>query len=200
MARSKSRAITILALLVCCAILLIAAFSTLGYFDPTRQGKPIWSTELDPIQLQPKAIEMRWLREELPRSPLSILLTAGHGSGDPDSAYGLLLGQEDNNIAIMISPLGSIAITKYPAQQVSGAADHTLPWQTWPHVQTGDQPNDLLVYLEDDKISVRLNGEFLWAADDIEPVNRLGLIAASYGEEVTIDFQVAEISAVEVND
>lgn len=176
------------------AILLIALFSALGLFDPAQPGETVWKKELTPIRIRPESADQRWLIEELPSSPLSVRLIAGYDSGDLDSAYGLLFGQGDDSIAVMISPLGNVAVASHTAPEMSGAGGHYLPWQTWPHVRTGSQTNDLLVNLEDDTINIRLNGEFLWERNGIKPVNRIGLIGASYGEEVTIDYRLAEIS------
>ena len=197
MVNSKSRAITLLAALLIGAIVIVVSLSALGLFDPMPGGVQIWQQELDPIQVISQSSEVRWLHEELPQSPLSVRLTAGYDSGELDSAYGLVLGQGDENIAVMVSPLGYTAIRQQPSFTNSDETDYYLPWQTWPHVHTADEANELFVYLDGHTITVRLNREWLWEAGEIERVDRIGLIAESYGEDVLIDFHTAELTAVD---
>ena len=197
MVSSKSRAITLAAVLLLGSIVLIVSLSALGFFDPIAVGEPIWQQELDPMAVGPESTEVRWLKNDLPDSPLSVRLTASYDAGESDSAYGLLLGQEDKSTAVVVSPLGYAAVWQQPSSTDSETVNYYLPWQTWPHVQTGVESNELLVSLDGDQISVRVNGEWLWEAGEIERVDRIGIVGISYGGNVSIDFHSADLSAVE---
>lgn len=197
MVNSKSRIITLLATLLFGTIVLIVSLAALGFSDPITTAEPLWQKELNSMLILPESSEVRWLTEDIPSSPISVRLTAGYEAGESDSSYGLLLGQENDAVAVMVSPLGYVAIRQQPSSVDSGTVNYYLPWQTWPHVQTADQKNELLVYLDGDTITVRVNREWLWEENEIEHIERIGIIGESYGEEVSIDFQLAELSAVE---
>lgn len=197
MVGSKSRAINLLAMLLIGAVVLIVSLTALGSFDPTADGEPLWQTELGSIQILPDSTEVRPLMEDLPPYPLSVRLSAAHESGETDSAYGLLLGQKNGTVAIMVSPLGYVAIWRGSSDADFETKHYYLPWQTWPHVRTGDRKNEILVYLDGDKMTVRLNREWLWEGDNIDQAEWIGIVGESYGAETSLDFHLAEISAVE---
>ena len=178
-------------------VVLIVSLTALGFFDPIADGEPVWRTELGSMHIHPESAEVRRLMDDLPRSPISVRLTAAHESGEMDSSYGILLGQENGNIAVMISPLGYVAIWQQSSDAGFETKDYYLPWQTWPHVRTAGQTNEILVYLDGDTMTVRLNREWLWEESNIEPGEWIGIIGESYGGDASIDFHLAEISAVE---
>jgi hypothetical protein len=196
---SKTRAVSFLARLILCTIFLIVLLSLLGVFDPLPDGELIWQTELNAMDVPPQSADLRWLNKELPSLPLGIQLTAAYGDGEIDSGYGLILGQDDGNITVMISPLGYAAVSQQPDGAESGKADSLLPWQPWPHIRAGEATNELLVTLENDIMTVRVNREWLWESEGIQAIRTVGIIGESFGEEVTIDFQSAEISVVDNN-
>ncbi len=196
---SKSNAISLLAICIVCIIFLVALLSTLGVFDPLPESELIWQDELQVMHVPPKSVEQRWLEEKLPQSPLEIRLTAAYGDGEIDSGYGLILGQDGGSISIMISPLGYAAVSQQRNGDESAMVNFLMPWQTWPHIRTGDNINELIVYLDSDKMTVRINREWFWESDGIEPIRAAGIIGESFGEAVTIKFHAAEISAVETS-
>jgi hypothetical protein len=122
-------------------------------------------------------------------------LKARLGSGETDSAYGLLLGQGNETMAVAVSPLGYVAIWKAASPESAQPAQFLLPWQTWPHVRTGDRENEILVNRDGDKISVRVNRERLWEGGEFEPIDRAGFFVASYGGEAVVDLTSVEIFA-----
>ncbi len=194
---SKERAISFLAILILCTIFLAVLLSLLGVFDPIPDGELIWQTGLDTMDVPPESSELVWLSEELPSVPLAIRLTAAYEDGEIDSGYGLILGQDEGIITVMISPLGYAAVSQQPDGAESGMLDFLLPWQTWPHIRTGEAANEILVILENDTMTVRVNREWLWEGKGIAAPRTAGVIGQSFGEKVAIDFQSAEISAVE---
>ncbi|MFN2161204.1 MAG: hypothetical protein ACK2UR_20330 [Candidatus Promineifilaceae bacterium] len=197
MVNSKPRAISFLALFIVCVVFLVALLSVLEVFDPLPDRELIWQEELQAMHVPPKSAEQRWLKEELPLAPLEIRLTAAYGGGEIDSGYGLILGQDEGSISIMISPLGYAAVSQQRNSDESGAVDFLMPWQTWPHIHTGDDINELLVYLDGDRMTVRINREWFWEGANIEAIRAAGVIGESFGEAVMINFHSAEISAVE---
>ena len=194
---SKPRAISLLAICIVCIILLVALLSDLGVFDPLPESELLWQEELQAMHVPPKSAEVRWLKEELPQAPLEIRLTAAYGDGEIDSGYGLILGQEKGSISIMISPLGYAAVSQQWNGDELGIVDFLVPWQTWPHIRTGDDINELIIYLDSDKMTARINREWFWEGEGFEPIRAAGVIGESFGNAVTINFNSAEISAVE---
>ena len=195
MVASKYRILTLLALLLIGTIILATSLIALGFFDPFAGEWPVWQRRLTSMQIPPQKREVRWLKEELPHLPFSIRLTAHYEKGELDSGYGLLLSQENGNIALMVSPLGYVAIWQEPISAGLKSEHFYLPWQTWPHVRTGDAVNEIMVVLEEDTMSVRVNREWLWEGQQIGNISRIGVIGESYGGESSISFQRAEILA-----
>lgn len=194
MVTSKSRFVTLLSLLLISSIVLVASLSALSFFDPLAKEDPALQKPLKPMPISPESKEIRWLQENLPQPTLSVRVTAGYGSGDLDSAYGILLGQGNKYFAIMISPLGYVSIWEQSASTEGETEIYHIPWQTWPHIRTGDSQNEIFVNLDGDSLSVRINREWLWETRGVDRVDRVGIIGESYGGDVSIDFKLAEIS------
>ncbi len=198
MVSSKSRAVTLLAVLLISTVLVAVALAAIGVFDPPlAQVEPIWREELSAIAVAPQSTRTTWLKEDLPDAPLAVELVAALKSGESDSAYGLIFKQESAQIIVAVSPLGNVAVWKEGAANDSGAPDFYLPWQTWPHVRTGNRANELLVEYNGGTVTVRLNSEWLWETDHVGQFHKAGIYAASFGEEAIIDFQQLELSAVQ---
>ena len=105
--------------------------------------------------------------------------------------YGLIIGDEKRSLVVAVSPLGYAAIWERGAR-----GDQTLvwlPWQTWPHVATGDASNEIWVDVEpqgdQDKVSVRINRELQWTGQAAARGDQVGLWAASFGDEAGVEFQ-----------
>ncbi len=163
------------------AILLIAS----GMFDPQPVGELVWQENLQPMTVAAQTKQIEWLEQPVPDGPFSVRLTAVYEQGATDSGYGLILGDEAQNLLVAVSPLG------YATIQQNGPA--LLPWQPWPHVRTQNTPNEIWLDWADDQLSVRLNRELLWV-DDVEiPEGFLGLYGESFAETAVFDFESVEL-------
>jgi hypothetical protein len=197
MVTSKSRITTLLALFLIFSIVLGVFLIALGLFDPIEKDKPIWQKTLTPIRVTSQSIKVSWLKEALPQSPYSIRVTGNFDSGEMDSAFGLVLSQTNEHIVVLVSPLGYVSIWHAPSLANKNSRDYYLPWQTWPHISAGDSENEIYARVNGDKLSIRINREWLWDIDGIDQIDGFGIIGESFGEETTIDFHLAELSAID---
>ena len=169
------------------AILLVAS----GQFDPKPVGNLVWQEKLSIMTIPAQTKQIEWLEQPVPNEPFSVRLTAVYQQGATDSGYGLILGDESQNVLIAVSPLG------YATIQQNG--ETILPWQSWPHVRTENTPNEIWLDWIDNQLSIRLNRELLWVGDVENPGGILGLYGESYGETAVIDFESIELYKNENN-
>lgn len=160
-------------------VVLISA----GVFDPPLNGTA-WRQRPLPSSAQtiPAGGQLFTLLDEpLPPTNYSLRLTAVHQSGDPDVGYGLVVGDEARSLAVLVSPLGYVTV------RLGETA--VVPWQPWPHVRRGAEPNEIWLNVGgvegDGRASVRLNRELLWSGEVGELAGQLWLAGESYGKGET---------------
>ena len=197
MVTSKSRILTLAALSLIGSIVLIVFLLSRGFFDPIAVDEPIWPKKFFLMRLPAQTEKLLWLPENLDQTPLSVRVIGNLESGDSDSAYGIVISQSDGEIMIMISPLGYISIWHESASINTDNKYFYLPWQTWPHVHTGNSENEIYVRLAGDTISVRVNRELLWETNEIDQVDHIGIMGVSFGDDTTINFRLPEISTID---
>jgi hypothetical protein len=166
-----------------------------GLFDPQPIGQPVWTAEPRQITIPADGNKTVWLRP-LPQTNFSVRLTAVHQSGSPDSAIGLILGSDQQNTRITISPLGYAAVissSPHQAKQIPGTSPH--PASPFPHVRRGTAPNEIWVDVVDDQMTVRVNRELLWSGDVGELNGELGVWGESFGD--TADYHLPQIVVYE---
>ena len=163
------------------AIMLISA----GIFDPQPLGSEQDRRALTAHAVPAGASQITWLEMPLPRDAYTVRLTAAHESGESDAAYGLALGDDAAYLAAAVSPLGYVAIW----QQLGEEKTTIMPWQTWPHVHTGQESNEIQIDVQRTQLTVRLNRERLWQGAWQSPGRQLGLVGQSFGGRTVIAFQ-----------
>jgi hypothetical protein len=128
-----------------------------------------------------------------PPGRFSVRLTAANAAGELDSGYGLALGDDNRRLIVAVSPLGYIAIWE---EASGGEPIYLQPWQTWPHVRTGQEANELWLDVEtagdDSRIAVWLNRELLWRGELDRLSPEVGLWLGSFDGATTVDFQKLE--------
>ena len=169
-------------LLAATAVILFLILS--GVFDPKPLGELVLERPLFPQIIAPQAPPINWLAEPIPTSNYTVRLTAAQEEGQGmDIGYGLVLGSEAAHLAVVVSPLGSLSVwqTNGPETEI------ILPWQTWPHVARNQEPNEIWLDVADsDRLTIRINREFLWEGE-IRPVSgQIGLIGESFGETAVV--------------
>lgn len=169
------------------AVLAITLISA-GLFDPQPAG-PLHETLMPGVQtVEPHSRSITWLPQPAPQSPYTVRLEAMLLDGERDSAYGLVLGSEENALFIAVSPSGYVAIW----QELDNERLTHLPWQTWPHIRSGNESNEIQLDRHSDAISVRLNRELLWqgplSTPSLPSSARLGLYGETFGAQATVDF------------
>jgi hypothetical protein len=121
----------------------------------------------------------------------TLRVTAAHVDGEQDSSYGLAIGERDDPFIVAVSPLGYVTI------EHKGSA--ILPWQPWPHVKTGNQPNEIWLDVRPmdtaSQVTVRLNRELLWSGEIALSGSEPGLVVESFGGPTTADFSRLELFA-----
>ncbi len=177
-----------LAVLLGTAVLITLILS--GVFDPKPIGLPAWDVEPGEVQVAAGGELVEWLQNAPTLPPAYTLrLTAALVSGENDSAYGLAIGGADERLTIAVSPLGYVMIEQ--------GGEPILPWQTWPHVRTGEQTNEIWLDVRPsgaiNQLTVRLNRELLWSGELEWSGKEIGLTAESFGETAVINFQRLEL-------
>ncbi len=178
---------------VALAVTLIAA----GAFDPRPVG-PLQASEQPGKRTLPAAGEAAfsqpapWAGGSVP-ARFSARLTAALADGETDSAYGLTLTNGDAQLLLAISPAGYLTIRE---TRDSEPPAYHLPWQTWPHIRSGTQANELWLDVTQTnagaEVTAWVNRERLWSgATDWTPRDT-GLWLGSFGGPVTVDFQSFE--------
>ena len=179
------------------AILLMAA----GAFDPRPIGAEQRQRLLAAETIPAHSRRLVWLDQPLPGPPYTIRLTAAYQGGEPDIGYGLVLGTNQQHLAVALSPLGYVAIWQAMSKQMplnsdgSQPSTFTLPWQPWPHVRGGIEANELWLDVDrtgastNDRVTVRVNREWLWSGEVEMLEGQVGLWIESFGEAAVVDFQ-----------
>jgi hypothetical protein len=171
-----------LPVLAAAAIVLIGA----GVFDPRPVGQPAHSLSLAAAHVPAESAGIRWLAAPAPAlSGYTARLLAAHQRGEPDTAYGLALGRERHVFVAAVSPLGYVAVW----EEHDGITLYHLPWQMWPHVKSGSQPNEIRIDNQAGQITVRINGERLWRGEVALCDEAPGLFSQSFGDAAVIDFR-----------
>ena len=159
-----------------------------GWFDPQLYGELAWTQELAPITALARSERIVWVNEELSELPFSVRLTAVFSQGNPDSRYGLLIGDVADNLSITISPTG------YAAIEQGGAV--IVPYAPFPHVHR-DDVNEIWVDVDGDAVVVRLNRELFWQGDVDLSARGVGLLVENFGdsgeETAVVDFQTLSL-------
>jgi len=187
---SAWRAVRLMALALLAAAGSVIGLIGAGAFDPLPGSPPAGtaapghrslSGRGEALYPQPVASplpEHYWLR-----------LRANWQEGELDSGYGLRLGDESNGLTVAVSPLGYAAVWGTGPE----GTVKFLPWQTWPHVHTGQTVNEiwLEVAQQDDRaeVSAWVNRELLWRGDIASPAPGAALWLSSFGGPLTVDFR-----------
>jgi len=169
---------------------LVISLIMLGVFDPKPVGELVWERPL-PAQTVPGLTrQIFWLDEKTPDADFSLRLTSAHQSGEIDSAYGLLLGSEDDYLVIIISPLGYAAVEE---RHSSAIISHSA-FQPWPHINPNE--NEIWLDVVDGRIAIRINRERYWAGEVGEIGDGIGVYGESFGETAVIAFPQLQFFAV----
>ena len=197
----RGRSLAWLALLLLAALIIGVFLVSASVFDPPVNGVTVEERPLpSPTTLSPDRPFLAWLDGSLPVTNYTLRLTAVHKSGEPDVGYGLIIGDEDiasgdGDIAVtvLVSPLGYVAV------RVGETA--VVPWQPWPHVHTGAEPNEIWLNVGgvegNGGVSVRINRELLWAGEVGHLPGRVGLVGENYGGGETAVVQWAKLEVQE---
>lgn len=162
-------------------ILVISA----GLTDPTPAALSTRSISLEKITLPAAVSQISWVTATPPEPHLDIRLTAAWAAGDPDAAYGLILGDPSIYLAVAVSPAGYLALWLCE----NGEEHYLLPWQTWPHVRPGAAGNEIQIEKQGNRIIVRVNREQLWSGLDPTSGAQTGIVAQSFTNPTTIQFE-----------
>lgn len=173
-----------------------------GTFDPDFNGPLQSKISLFRQHVPARSSAIHWLDHSAPEIDYSLRMRAKLSEGESDVGYGLTLGGSEGYILVALSPLGYLTVRDQGyANEVSpsDSSQHNserpyLPWQTWPHVRTGEQSNEIWINVNSGAISeIRINGELLHVQDLPLEGRRIGLWAESYGKAASIEFLELEL-------
>ncbi len=180
------------------ATLILFSLIATGVFDPKPVGPEKWRRTLTPREVPAQSRQIFWLDRPLPDANISLHLEAAYLDGDADSGYGLVIGDDIYHLAVAVSSLGYVAIWLQQEQSTTGGIPELvfiLPWQTWPHVRTGHQVNEIWLDRLGDHLIIRVNRELLWQGAVEGLTGRVGLIGESFGGKTTIDYRQLKLFA-----
>jgi hypothetical protein len=161
-------------------IALVAA----GVFDPQPLGVQQWSAEPGLLVVSEPHID--W--QTAVAGAFSAEMGASYNSGATDSGYGLVVGDAQAHLGVAVSPLGYLTVWETLG---TTTVDH-LPWQTWPHVRTGQAANDLRLDWDGETVTLWVNRERLWDSAETSALTRctdcqLGIWGQSFAGETTVN-------------
>jgi hypothetical protein len=184
-------------LLVLIAAAIMVGLIAAGLFDPKPVGRLSSEIPLYQVYVGRKEGNSLWLDQTAPGANYSVFLSGALSSGELDSAYGLVLGTEEQNLVAAVSPTGYVSLWNQGLDQ----ADDIIAWRTWPHINRKFGTNELwLDVVGDQLVSVRTNREILWQGEQPLTGRRIGLWAQSFADPATIDFQHLQIFSEPVRD
>jgi hypothetical protein len=177
---------------------VILMFISAGVNDPKPMGDLVVERPLFPQLVAPQSPPVTWLDEPILDGNYSVRLTAAQEAGDTgqgmDIGYGLVLGNDDNYLAVAVSPLGYLSVWQEMAQET----ETILPWQTWPHVARNVAVNEIWLDMDStNQLTIRINRELLWQGEIVPVTGKIGVIGESLGETAVVDFQLLEIFSEE---
>ncbi len=173
------------------AVVMIAA----GLFDPRPIGTLRW-TETDLRFAIPAASQHAdWLAHDLPPGSLSLRLNASLSSGEHDIGYGIILGNEEQVFVVSVSPLGYASIwqDKEALEELGTGSAQIMPWQTWPHIASGTDTNEIWIDIDSTGIQVRVNRELLWRGSVTGQWQQAGVWSESFGGPAVVNIQRVEL-------
>jgi hypothetical protein len=181
-------------LLLVVTVLTIGLIAS-GVLDPSPRGVLQWRMQEEQVSVPSQSREITWLQKEVPDSTITVRMIGALHSGDEDSGYGLVLGDEESYLAVTVSPLGYLAIWESDHQNGETKDAYLLQWQTWPHVEMEQKPNEIWIDITGDLASVRINREWLWEGNINRRSRHIGLLGESFADAAVIDFTNVELFA-----
>lgn len=177
------------------AVTMIGLIST-GRFDPKPLGRLQRQMTFGVRHVAAGESTLSWPLQLESRSSFTVRLTAALEEGETDIGYGLALGGEANHLTVAVSPTGYVTIEPDLGGGSQPTPSGSIPWQTWPHVRTGRQTNEIWASVVGGSLTeVRINRELLWRG--ALPLNghQVGLWAESFGGPAAVDFSSLEVFA-----
>ncbi|MGH2538067.1 MAG: hypothetical protein ACRDHL_11785 [Candidatus Promineifilaceae bacterium] len=169
-----------------------------GAFDPRLIGEQLSTAAPADVQLAPGEPVLRWLAEA-PAGDYSVRLSASRAGGETDIGYGVALGDAPALVVAAVAPAGYLALWRGAQDYLDGSAaapgsETILVWQTWPHVRSGGQSNEIWLDVRAGRLAgLRINRELAWEGSETVPGGRVGVWAQSFGAPAEIDFRLLEI-------
>jgi len=179
-------------------------FISAGFFDPKPVGELTAELPLQPITVEANEETLTWLDYPLTAESYTLRLTAAHQSGDPDSGYGLAVGNAQEVLLIALSPTGYATVQIYqPSQRcqalmINDGSPNTIDekclasvfdWQPWPHVKTGSQTNEIWLDKRGQTITIYINRELLYTGSLALYTPQIALWTATNNQPTTINFE-----------
>lgn len=170
-----------------------------GTFDPNINGTLQKRVDLSSHEVPAQSDTLQWLDLATPNEDYSLRMQARLSDGEADMGYGLAVGGSERYVLVAVSPLGYLTVRDHREADSSGSGQmlsdsSILPWQTWPHVRSGEQVNEIWINVNGGAISnIRINGELLQTADLPLEGKRVALWAESYGDSASVEFLELEL-------
>ncbi|KPK05196.1 MAG: hypothetical protein AMJ56_16285 [Anaerolineae bacterium SG8_19] len=194
------RWLSILAVILLLVIVSGIGLISAGVFDPKPLGSAKVEYPLNPVDIQGNSQELNWIENQISLAMFTVRLTASRLRGEVDIAYGLAIGDKNDYLVVAVSPLGYYSIWRGSDLASQTENNQVIEsWQTWPHVRTDENDNEIWIDVQNDRItSIRINREILWQEPLPIHSRGIGLWVQSFGEPAVIDFQKIELFSQQV--
>lgn len=191
---SARRAVRLAAVVLLLAAGGVIALIAAGAFDPLPGAPPAHTAAPGPVSLSSRGEVL--YPQPLPFDTLPehywLRLNAAYSAGERDSGYGLALGDTEQGLTVAVSPLGYAAVWAKHGETTA----ELLPWQTWPHVRTGDAANEIWLEVRDHggqaEVAAWVNRQLLWQGKMPTPAGGAALWLAGFSGPVTVDFRALD--------
>ncbi len=178
------------------ALILIGALA-LGWNTPRPGRPPDWEAPGLPRRVEAARPGPSVLLFDRPGSDFTLGVTArplpGRDSGL--DGYGLVYRAQDADhyYAFAVGPDGYYAVLK----RDGGDVIPIVPWQQFPHVRRGPQPNRFLITCVGASCAFRINDEYATTVEDDRWLSGdVGLWVSSFGGEAAAEYSVARLWAL----
>ena len=192
--RNLWRGLTVITVLMPLSAVLLVTLVALGVFDPKPLGPLSVSQSLQRIRVDQDSEPTLWLEDVQPEGDFSIRVSARLAEGESDIGYGLVLGGSQEELIFALSPLGYLTFWRQLEKNGTLGEELYIPWRTWPHIHTGNEPNEIWLDVQDGRLtSIRVNSELLDYTPVSVPGEQIGLWSKTFGEPAEIGFDSLEI-------
>ena len=92
---------------------------------------------------------------------------------------------------VSISPLGYASVWQERAtlERFGTGTVRIMPWQTWPHIASGNLSNEIWIDIDSSDAQIRVNRELMWRGSIPGNWQQVGVWSESFAGAAVVDIQ-----------